>query len=195
MRAGAARRFLLDALSVETDACVPWPGPGKTYGQLWIRGKAVPAHRAAWMLARGPIPDGLWILHHCDNPPCVNPKHLFLGTQADNHKDMMLKGRNPHGERHGRAKISDAQVAALRADAARMTKRGSGAVHYQALGLKYGVSGTHAYLIVTGQARLRPNAVENFKPHAFPPGWQAHRKVRSRRRPIRIAESPCNSTS
>jgi len=53
------------------------------------------AQRMSWILANGPIPDGLFVLHHCDNPPCVRPKHLFLGTQADNLADCISKGRRP----------------------------------------------------------------------------------------------------
>ena len=64
------------------------------YGRLGIGRKRIePAHRVAWTLANGPIPEGLRVLHHCDNPPCVRPDHLFLGTQADNMADMMAKGR------------------------------------------------------------------------------------------------------
>ena len=51
------------------------------------------AHRLSWIMANGPIQDGLWILHHCDNPPCVNPDHLFLGNRSDNLTDCARKGR------------------------------------------------------------------------------------------------------
>lgn len=68
------------------------------------------AHRAAWRLMRGEIPLGLCVLHKCDNPGCVNPAHLFLGTQSDNASDMWSKGRarpvTNKGEKHGNAKLT-----------------------------------------------------------------------------------------
>lgn len=64
------------------------------YGQFRINGKIEGAHRASWMLANGPIPHGLHVLHHCDVPPCINPIHLFLGTHADNMADMLRKRRH-----------------------------------------------------------------------------------------------------
>src|SRR5207237_6240778 len=75
------------------------------------------AHRISWQLAHGPIPEGLRVLHHCDNPPCVRPSHLFLGTQFDNMADARQKGRTASGGRNGSVvkpfvrKLTAAQVA------------------------------------------------------------------------------------
>ncbi len=71
------------------------------YGQIRITGKSLAAHRVSWELANGPIPDGLCVLHLCDIRPCINPAHLFLGTKADNTRDMLAKGRDASGERNG----------------------------------------------------------------------------------------------
>jgi hypothetical protein len=94
------------------------------YGTFAIKhGDLIPAHRFSWILAYGNIPDGLWILHHCDNPPCVNPLHLFLGTRKDNINDMLQKRRHwahrgyspiTRGEKNGRARVTDAQVVEIR---------------------------------------------------------------------------------
>jgi hypothetical protein len=64
------------------------------YGHIWDKGKLRIAHRVAWELTNGPIPDGLWVLHRCDVRRCVNPAHLFLGTHDDNMHDMVRKGRH-----------------------------------------------------------------------------------------------------
>ncbi|KKM02552.1 hypothetical protein LCGC14_1783330 [marine sediment metagenome] len=75
--------------------CWVWTGTRQSqgYGILYVEGEPVLAHRFAWAFENGPVPEGIQVLHHCDNPPCTRPSHLFLGTQKDNMQDMANKGR------------------------------------------------------------------------------------------------------
>ena len=84
------------------DGCWTWTAAITAfgYGVIQWQGKKRPAHRIAWELTYGPIPAGKWVLHKCDNPPCVRPDHLFLGTVIDNVADMVAKGRQVRGDRH-----------------------------------------------------------------------------------------------
>lgn len=101
--------------------CWPWLGglQGKGYGQFYReKHRPVGAHRYSWELANGrPVPPGMQVMHSCDNPPCVNPAHLSVGTCADNRRDCSDKGRNPgnpHGTRHP-GKWSPDVIKAMRA--------------------------------------------------------------------------------
>lgn len=80
----------------KTPKCWVWTGTKfNEYGCFYILGKSFRAHRFSWVLKNGPIKYGLWVCHKCDNPPCVRPSHLFLGTRADNMRDAFKKGRLP----------------------------------------------------------------------------------------------------
>lgn len=80
------------------------------YGCFWYKGRNRPASRVAWRLTYGDIPDGLCVLHHCDKPECVNPSHLWLGTNADNIADRNRKKRQARGERVGTARLTRREV-------------------------------------------------------------------------------------
>jgi hypothetical protein len=97
------------------DGCWEWTGArSKGYGQVRLNGRRVGAHVASFELNVGPV-GGLDVLHRCDNPPCVRPDHLFLGTAKDNVADMMAKGRNRplRGEANGCSKLTEPEVVAV----------------------------------------------------------------------------------
>ena len=102
------------------DECWNWKGC-KTcsgYGAIGINYKVIRAHRYSWELHNGKLPDELDVLHHCDNPACVNPKHLWLGTQKDNNLDRDKKGRGNNGNQKGinnpHSKLKDSDVIIIR---------------------------------------------------------------------------------
>lgn len=105
--------------------CVLWLGTlnDDGYGRMRWGGRQSMAHRLAWTVAVGPIPDGMEVCHKCDVPACINPAHLFLGTHSTNMTDMKAKGRSRGavGVVNGRAKITEDVVRAIRAD--RRTRR------------------------------------------------------------------------
>lgn len=88
---------------------------GEGYGNLWIDGKNVRAHRYSYSLAHGPIPEGMCICHHCDNPVCVRPSHLFMGTNGDNIRDAFAKGKfDRRGEKNANSKLCADDVHKIR---------------------------------------------------------------------------------
>jgi hypothetical protein len=98
------------------DDCWNWKA-GKDdhgYGKFKFNGHAYHSHRLSWIFCNGNIPDKLQVLHHCDNPACVNPNHLFLGTPTDNMQDMTKKGRSMYGEKGNNAKLTWDQVQQIR---------------------------------------------------------------------------------
>ncbi len=121
------------------DGCWEWTGGRlpKGYGNIWDGEKLSRAHRVSYELFRGAIPQGMQVLHSCDNPPCTNPGHLFLGTNADNLADRVAKGRSASGERHGNAKLTTAQVLAIRADQR----------HFRTIAKEYGIFPNYVHQI------------------------------------------------
>lgn len=153
-------------------ACWRWLGAksGKGYGKVRVGRGRVDVHRLVYALVNGPIPDGLQVLHRCDNPICCRPDHLFLGTQSDNMQDMLAKGRNFHqtrperlargarngaytqpecrrrGERNGRAILAEADVVAVR------RLHATGDYLLRDLAARYGVSVATIHRAVRGKA-------------------------------------------
>jgi hypothetical protein len=124
----------------ENTRCLEWIGAlyPTGYGRaLRVVGEPaeVRAHRRAWEMAHGEIPNGMDVLHQCDNPRCVNHEHLFLGNDVDNVKDKMRKGRNINlaGAEHGMAKLSPE-------DTARIREAALFGASYASMGISYGVN-------------------------------------------------------
>lgn len=116
--------------SAGPDACWPWTGCRNPQGYGYIgdgNGKVTRPHRVAYELANGSIPAGLLVCHHCDNPPCCNPKHLFIGTHQDNADDCLRKGRNRNvpmpGEENPQAKLTEGDVKKILALGGTMSNR------------------------------------------------------------------------
>ena len=125
--------------------CIRWPfslkgrgyAEGNGYGAVYSGGRLSSAHRESWIIANGPIPEGLDVLHHCDVRPCIRPIHLFIGTNADNLRDCSHKGRMHPGESNPGAKLTEDQVREARlrlaaGESQRSIARSFG-IHYNAI--------------------------------------------------------------
>jgi len=136
--------------AVPESGCWLWTGGllWNGYGAFKHQGHPRRAHRVSWELANGPIPEGMQVLHTCDVRSCVNPDHLFLGSQLANMHDMIRKGRKvaSPGERNGMAKLTAAQAAEIRADT-RVQR---------AIAQDYGVSQSLVSLIKLGVTWTQP---------------------------------------
>lgn len=117
------------------------------YGQLSIHGEGQYAHRVSYERFIGPIPQGMFVCHTCDNRKCVNPNHLFAGSQGDNMRDAVRKRRTPHGANHHRARVSDAVISEIRA------RFSLGDVSVAALARQYELSPNTVYHWVKGDTR------------------------------------------
>ena len=147
-------RFFLH-LRACPSGCVEYSAANSAgYGVFSVNRKSVRAHRYAWEAAVGPIPEGLKVLHKCDNPACVNVAHLFLGTTKDNHDDSVRKGRQredfhgsrliPKGETNGNAKLTAEIVREIR------SKYVPGKYGKVRLAREFGIDPSHALRIVSG---------------------------------------------
>jgi hypothetical protein len=131
--------------------CARWTAglDGNGYGRFWLDGRTQSAHRVAWMLEHGPIPDDRQVLHRCNQPICVNVEHLSLGTHGENmdYRNSLGRQARPRGERNGQAKLTEAQVLEIR----REYVSGSRTHGTVALGRRYGVNRVNIWRILAGQ--------------------------------------------
>lgn len=126
------------------DDCWEWQASTNgAYGLTSYNGEVIVTHRLAWLFTNGPIPDGLLVCHTCDNPVCVNPAHLFLGTHSDNTNDAVKKGRwvDNSGEAHGNSKLTKKDVIEIR----RLSSEGKS---QRVLGRMFGVDDKQIFNII-----------------------------------------------
>lgn len=143
---------ILDNIEIDNDTgCWNWQGGKNQRGYGLIQSKdddgiwkSRAVHRVSYELYNGSIPVGLLACHHCDNPSCCNPQHIYIGTQKMNMADMISKGRkNPsRGANHWKAKVSDDEIASIR----------DNPDTYSSIGLQYGISASQVHRIKSRQS-------------------------------------------
>lgn len=149
-------RFWKHVPSGAPDECWEWQGtrgpPPNHYGTIYVSQNPMrykKAHRLSWEIHHGPIPEGKNVLHHCDNPPCVNPAHLYTGTQADNARDRAARGRGREtrpenrGEQSPVAKLTEVKVRAIIAALQEIPRRSQ-----ESIAQEFGVGQAHVSRIM-----------------------------------------------
>lgn len=152
-------RFFEKVMPVTYDGgCHLWVGAisGNGYGSI-ARGSPfkdrIAAHTASFIINRGPVPEGMWVLHNCpngDNRACVNPNHLWAGTVFQNNHDMYIKGRSTFGERSGQSKLTWNQVVEIR-------RLGNNGVSSYEIAHRFGVKVFCIYKILSGRRWNNPH--------------------------------------
>lgn len=130
----------------KTNSCWIWTGMmNKDYGSFWFNNKigAIIASRASWLIHIGDIPNGKVICHKCDNPSCVNPDHLFLGSYLDNNRDKIKKSRDKRGSKISNSKLNETDIPKIR----KMREKG---LTYREISEIFGVCQYTIYSIIKG---------------------------------------------
>lgn len=132
MKNGTASERLAELSVAESSGCIRFTGhlDREGYGRIMVARVKYMAHRLAYSINNGPIPDGYVVRHKCDNPSCINPEHLEVGTQADNIADKVSRGRQARGSGVGRAILTEESVREIRSSPLKVSE----------LSILYGVS-------------------------------------------------------
>lgn len=144
MNQDVKNRFFAKVRRNEETSCWDWTAfkNAKGYGRIAVDGRMRRAHRVSYELHCGEIPLGMQVCHTCDNPGCVNPDHLFIGTCAENIADKVMKARQAVGSSNGNSKLTKEDIVAIRA---------ASGISQSALGVRYGVCQSHIAQIRAGR--------------------------------------------